>query len=709
MELLVRENASLEGSGRVILAFAEDILPQVAPGDAVRLGRGRRVCGAWVQAIERGPNRIEMDKYLRLHLQVRDGQPIPVEPFSPPDAQSIEVRVPPSWAQEEGLRLLSRVLMGRLASASVKIPFFTLGGGAVLIEVVDVTPGPIARLAEKTAFHLATEKGSPEGQSAGVGYADIGGLGRELERIRELVEYPLRAPEAFAYLGVEMPRGIILHGPPGTGKTLIAKALSNEVGAQFFSVRGPEILSAFFGESERHLRDLFERARAAAPAVILIDELDALASKREQAQGEAERRLVATLLSLMDGLTDMRGVVVIGTTNRINALDPALRRPGRFEHEIHIGPPDVSGRREILAIHTRRMPLAEDIDLDALAQRTPGFVGADLASLCREAGYNALRRRHSPQALEAGEIDFDERLRVTMADFNAALNILRPSALREVTVQVPRHITFEQVGGLEEVKRLIIEAVSLAMTKPQAYRRAGIRPARGLLLYGPPGTGKTLLAYAAANHCGANLVAVRGPEIYSKWFGESEERIRFVFAKAREVAPSIILFDEIDAIASARGRESQYVAGESIVNQLLAEMDAMEGQENVFIIAATNQANLLDPALLRPGRFDLQIEVPLPDEQAREAIFAVHLQSVPTSREVRPIALARRTEGFSGADIAEACRRAALYALREVEFEPGEDFSVSSEHFRRAIADVEMHKKRLTPRQLGFHLPGDEG
>lgn len=708
MELLVREDASLEGSGRVIIALAENAPWIPAVGEAVRVQHGKRLCGAWVQAIKQGQGLIEMDKYLRLHLQVREGQAVTIGPLTPPDAEVAEVRVPPSWAQEEGLRLLGRFLMGRLASAGAKIPFFTLGGSTVLVEIVAVTPGPIARLAAKTAFRLAAEEGAASGQAAGVGYADIGGLSRELQRIRELVEYPLRAPEAFAYLGIEMPRGIILHGPPGTGKTLIAKALSNEVGAQFFSVRGPEILSAYFGESERHLRDLFERARAAAPAVILIDELDALAPKREQTQGETERRLVATLLSLMDGLTDMRGVVVIGTTNRLNALDPALRRPGRFEHEIHIGPPDVSGRREILAIHVRRMPLADDVDLDDLAQRTPGFVDADLASLCREAGYNALRRRHSSQALEAGEIDLDDTLRVSMADFSVALNTLRPSALREVTVQVPRHITFDQVGGLEEVKRLIIEAVSLAMTKPQAYRRAGIRPARGLLLYGPPGTGKTLLAYAAANHCGANLVAVRGPEVFSKWFGESEERVRFVFAKAREVAPSIILFDEIDAIASARGRETQYVAGESIVNQLLAEMDAMEGQENVFIIAATNQANLLDPALLRPGRFDLQIEVPLPDEAAREAIFAVHLKPMPLEGGFSAAALARRTEGFSGADIAEVCRRAALHALREVAFEPSEAFRVSMGHFHQAIADVEMHKKRLRPRQLGFRLPGEE-
>ncbi len=707
MELAARESSALEGTGRVVLHLSKGSTWVPPIGAAVQLQAGARLCGAWVEAVEPGDDALEIDKYLRLYLRVREGQPVAVSPLDCPEAQSLTVQVPSAWAQEDGLRLLGDLLAGRLAWAGARLPVFTLGGAVVVVEVASLSPGPIATIGLETRFSLAIEAGEPPDQTAGVGYGDIGGLGRELTRIRELIEYPLRAPEAFAYLGISAPRGIILHGPPGTGKTLIARALSNEVGAQFYSVRGPELLSAFFGESERQLRDLFERAHASAPAVILIDELDALAPKREQTQGEAERRLVATLLALMDGLTELRGVVVIGTTNRINALDPALRRPGRFEHEIHIGVPDVQGRREILAIHTRRMPLASDVALDDLAQRTPGFVGADLASLCHEAGYCALRRTHSPEAIEKGDIHVDEALRVCAADFVTALGAIRPSALREVTVQGAREITFDQVGGLDEAKQLIIEAVSYGLHKAAAYRQAGIHPARGLLLYGPPGTGKTLLAYAAASHCGANLIAVRGPEVHSKWFGESEERIRFAFAKAREVAPAIILFDEVDAIAPIRGRDAQGVT-DSVVNQLLAEMDAASGQDNVFVIAATNQANLLDPALLRPGRFDLQIEVPLPDERAREEILAVHLRPMPVGEGVSAANLARATEGFSGADIAEVCRRAALYALRAVGFEPDEHLTVSAEHFEQAVREVEVHKKQLRPRQLGFRLPGAE-
>jgi transitional endoplasmic reticulum ATPase len=707
MELAARESSTLEGTGRVVLHVSSGNAWAPPAGSAVQLRCGARLCGARVEAAQPGDGVIELDKYLRLFLHAREGQPISVEALDCPEAQTLHVQAPPAWAHEDGLRLLGDLLAGRLAWAGARLPVFTLGGSVAIIDVVGVEPGPIAAIGLETRLCLDAEPAQAPDEAAGIGYGDIGGLGRELTRIRELIEYPLRAPEAFAYLGISAPRGIILHGPPGTGKTLIAKALSNEVGAQFYAVRGPELLSAFFGESERQLRELFERAHATAPSVIMIDELDALAPKREQTQGEAERRLVATLLALMDGLTELKGVVVIGTTNRVNALDPALRRPGRFEHEIHIGVPDVQGRREILAIHTRRMPLAPDVALDDLAQRTPGFVGADLASLCHEAGYCALRRTHSPEAIESGDIYVNDDLRVCAADFAAALGATRPSALREVTVQAAREITFDQVGGLEEVKQLIIEAVSYGLHKAAAYRQAGIHPARGLLLYGPPGTGKTLLAYAAANHCGANLIAVRGPEVHSKWFGESEERIRFVFSKAREVAPAIILFDEIDAIAPARGRDNQG-ATDSVVNQLLAEMDAAGGQENVFVIAATNQANLLDPALLRPGRFDLQIEVPLPDEAARGAIFAVHLGPMPVGERVTAPALAQATEGFSGADIAEVCRRAALYALRGVGFEPDAAFAVSAAHFEQAIREVETHKKQLRPRQLGFRLPGTE-
>jgi len=706
MHLVAREGDDLEGTGRVILRPLPTEPPWAAPGEAVRLQHGTRVCGALVEAVAPGEGIIQMDRYLRLHLQVREGQPLVVEPLACAQALAVSLIAPPAWAGPEGAPLLRGLLLGRLVSAGLKLPIFTLSGGTVTVEITSVDPPPIARISADTRLDVQTQAGRTA-DAAGVGYRDIGGLAREMRRIRELVEYPLRAPEVFAQLGIEAPRGIVLHGPPGTGKTLIARALSNEVGAQFYAVRGPELISAFYGESERQLRELFEKARASAPSVILIDELDSLAPRRDEARGELERRLVATLLALMDGLSELKGVVVFGTTNRINALDPALRRPGRFEHEIHIGAPDAAGRREVLAIHTRRMPLAGDVDLADLAARTPGFVGADLAALCREAGYNALRRSYPAEAFESGEISPSASVLVSAADFAAALAAIRPSAMREITVQAPRDVRWDDIGGLEEAKQLIRESVVYGLQRAEAYRAAGIRPARGLLLYGPPGTGKTLLATAAARECGANLITVRGPEIRSKWFGESEERIRFVFAKAREVAPAIIFFDEIDALAPPRGRE-QGGASDSVVNQLLAEMDGSMASENVFVLAATNAADLLDPALLRPGRFDLQVYVPLPDEKARQAILAIHLRHTPLAPDVDLALLARHMEGSSGADVAEVCRRAALYALREVRFEPPPGFQVTTAHLERALADVQATVKQLKPRRIGFHLPGSE-
>jgi transitional endoplasmic reticulum ATPase len=645
------------------------------------------------------------DKYLRLHLRTRVGETILVEPFEGPDAQELHVWAPPAWASSEGGRLLGSLLHGRPVCRGQKVPVFTFSGATVVVEVAQTRPDGIVLVTGQT--QISVESQPAREQAAGITYQDIGGLDREIRRIRELIEFPLRSPDAFAHLGIEAPRGIILYGPPGTGKTLIAKALSNEVGAQFFAIQGPEIVSPYYGESERQLREVFERAHSNAPAVILMDELDALAPKREETRGELERRLVATLLSLMDGLTALKGVVVIGTTNRLNALDPALRRPGRFEHEIHVGVPDLAGRRGILTIHTRRMPLAGNVDTQLLAEKTPGFVGADLAALCREAGYAAMRRCFPPESLEHGEFFADEGMQITAQDFQSALSIIQPSAMREVMVQIPYDVNWDQIGGLDDVKQLIIESVVYGIQKAEAYRTAGIRPAKGLLLYGPPGTGKTLLAKAVANECGANFITVRGPEVHSKWFGESEEKVRFVFARAREVTPCVIFFDEIDAIAPARGRDASGLT-DSIVNQLLAEMDGIETVENVFVIAATNMADLLDPALLRPGRFDLQVYVPLPDQAARQRIFQVHLQRTPLAQGVNLTDLAAQTEGRSGADIAEICRLAALYALREVSFAPKQGFQVTTAHFRHAMDDVERTHRQLKPRRLGFQLPGEE-
>jgi transitional endoplasmic reticulum ATPase len=704
MELTVQESNELEGTGKIILQ------PQTVQGfsqlqeQTVRLECKGRVCGAIVEAMRSGNGTILLDKHLRLHLRVRVGQTVTIEPVICAQARSAHLLVPPTWAGMEGVRLLKSLLLGRPVCRGQKLPVFTLSGAVVIVEAASLEPDGIVLIDDRTTLTLESQA-ERVGETAGITYRDIGGLSREIQRIRELVEYPLRSPEAFAQLGIEAPRGIILYGPPGTGKTLIAKALSNEVGAQFFALQGPEIVSAFYGESERQLREIFERARASAPAVILMDELDALAPKREETRGELERRLVATLLSLMDGLTELKGVVVIGTTNRVNSIDPALRRPGRFEHEIHIGIPDVTGRRQILEIHTRRMPLSADVDLQYLAEKTPGFVGADLASLCREAGYNALRSAFPSESVEKGEIVV-EGIRVTARDYQTALNTICPSAMREVMVQVPTDVTWDQIGGLEEVKRLIIESVVYGIQKADAYKAAGIRPAKGLLLYGPPGTGKTLLAKAVANQCGANFIAVRGPEVRSKWFGESEEKIRFIFAKAREVAPAVIFFDEIDAIASARGRDASGLT-DSLVNQLLTEMDGIETLESVFVIAATNASDLLDPALLRPGRFDLQVYVPLPDEPARKSIFQVHTRQMPLARNVDLENLARLTEGCSGADIAEVCRLAALSTLREVGFAT-QGIQVRADHFKNAITEVGQTQKRLKSRRLGFQMPEGE-
>ena len=417
-----------------------------------------------------------------------------------------------------------------------------------------------------------------------------------------------------------------MFGPPGTGKTLIAKALASEVGAKFFTVSGPEFFSMMYGESERKLRNVFEEAQKKAPSVILIDELDALTPRRDKTQGELEQRLVATLLTLMDGLKQLKSVVVVGTTNRINSIDTALRREGRFGHEVYIGVPDTEARKEIIKIHTRRMPLSPDVNLDSIADRTRGFVGADISSLCREAAYNTLRRSHSFDllTLEKGKIIPYEGLKVKQVDFDNALPNISPSAMKEFLIEIPK-VTWDDIGGLEEIKRLLIENIVYAITKREVFKKIGVKPAKGVLLYGPPGTGKTLLAKAVANQCGVNFIAIKGPEIRSKWVGESEERIRFLFAKAREVSPCVIFFDEIDAAVPIRGGDSTGIT-DSIVNQVLSEMDGIESAEGVFVIGATNRVGLIDPALLRPGRFDYQIEVPLPDAQARRAIFEVKPQ-----------------------------------------------------------------------------------
>lgn len=499
-----------------------------------------------------------------------------------------------------------------------------------------------------------------------ISYDDIGGLKEEVKKVREMIEIPLKKPEIFEKLGVAPPKGVLMHGPPGTGKTLLAKAVANESDAHFILINGPEIMSKYVGGSEENLREFFEEAEENAPSIIFIDELDAIAPKREETQGETERRTVAQLLTLMDGLNSRGQVVVIGATNRPDSIDGALRRPGRFDREIEIGVPDKDGRKEILEIHTRGMPLAEDVDLDNLAETTHGFVGADLEALSKEAAMRVVRRI-IPDLNSDDEVppEVFEKLIVTKDDFKTALKEIQPSALREVLVQVP-NVSWDDVGGLDDAKQELKEAVEWPLKYPDKFEKFGIKPPKGTLLYGIPGTGKTLLAKAVANESDANFIAIKGPELLSKWVGESEKGVREVFRKARQTAPTVIFFDEIDSIASNRGAE----AGDSgvtkrVVNQLLTEMDGLEELDDVAIIAATNRPDILDPGLVRPGRFDRHIKVDTPDEESRLAIFKVHTKDMPLAKDVKLSRLAKNTEGYVGADIEAVCREAAMLTLRE--------------------------------------------
>jgi len=518
-----------------------------------------------------------------------------------------------------------------------------------------------------------------------VAYEDIGGLDEEIKKVREMVELPLKHPEIFERLGIEPPKGVLLHGSPGTGKTLLAKAVANETNSHFILINGPEIMSKFYGQSEENIRKKFEDAEKNAPSIIFIDEIDAIATKREETRGEVERRVVAQLLALMDGLQSRGKVVVIAATNVPNILDPALRRPGRFDREIELGVPGKPGRLEILKIHTRNMPLDKDVNLDDLADITYGFVGADLSSLAKEAAMIVLRKVLPDLRLKEEEPipkEILERLRITQTDFREALKVVRPSALREVLVEIP-NIKWSDVGGLEDVKQELIEAVEWPLKHPGSFKRLGVKPPKGILLYGAPGTGKTMLAKAVANESKSNFILVKGPELLSKWVGESEKAVREVFKKARQVSPTIIFFDEIDSLAPRRGLSSDSHTSERVVNQILTEMDGLEDLHDVVVVAATNRPDMVDTALLRPGRFDRIILTHIPDEKTRLEVFKVHTKGMPL-KDVSLEELVKKTEGYVGADIEAVCREAAILALRE-------DISskeITMNHFDKALKKV---------------------
>jgi len=659
----------------------------LSPGDLIEItGRRTTVAIVWPPYKEDdGQGIIRIDGEIRRNAGVSVGEYVRVSktPAKPATKIVLAPFEPLPFVGDFGRIVRSQLLNMPVAKGDIiVVPVLGMG---VELKVTSTNPSPIVMVTESTVVEISTTPAKRIEEISGVTYEDIGGLHEELQRIREMIELPLKHPELFRHLGIEPPKGVILYGPPGTGKTLIAKAIANETGAHFISINGPEIMSKFYGESEARLREVFQEAEQNAPSIIFIDELDAIAPKRSEVTGEVERRVVSQLLTLMDGLKSRGQVIVIGATNRIEAIDPALRRPGRFDREIRIGVPDRNGRKEILLIHTRRMPLAEDVNLDELAEITHGFVGADIAALTREAAMNALRRFLPQIDLEKEVIPAEvlEKIKVTREDFANALKTIQPSALREVVLEIP-NVKWDDIGGLESVKQELREAVEWPLKYPDVFKRLGIRPPRGILLYGPPGTGKTLLAKAVATESQANFISVKGPEVLSKWVGESEKAVREIFRKARETAPCIIFFDELDSIAPRRGIHTDAGVTDRIVNQLLTEMDGMQSLKGVVVMGATNRPDILDPALLRPGRFDRVLYVPPPDREARLAIFKIHTREVPLDDDVSLENLALITEGYTGADIEAVVREAALIAARE-------DINVqkvSMRHFEKALMKV---------------------
>ncbi|MFB6127047.1 MAG: AAA family ATPase [Halolamina sp.] len=676
---------------------------------------------------------VRIDADTRENAGVAVGDTVVVTATSVPDADAVAVRAPGGTDSDRVARALDRTLDGRPLSEGDVVRL----DGAGPVVVADTDPGGEVQVADDTEFVVRTPDGSDEdaestaGSGAGgdadapdardgrepgsvetatgdadpapregvdhVTYEDIGGLDEELDLVRETIELPLSNPDLFARLGVEPPKGVLLHGPPGTGKTLIAKAVANEVDAAFRSVSGPEIMSQYKGQSEERLRQVFEEAREAAPAIVFFDEIDSVAPERDDG-GDMENRIVGQLLSLMDGLDARGDVVVVGATNRVDELDPALRRGGRFDREVEIGVPGVAGRREILEVHTRRMPLGEGVDLDDLAERTHGFTGADLASLSKEAGMTALRRvrRDAGESAADGERAADaEGATVTVGDFETALAAVEPSAMREYVAETPE-TTFADVGGLDDAERRLRRAVTWPLEYGPLFEAAGTDPPTGLVLHGPPGTGKTLLARAVAGEAGVNFVEVAGPELLDRYVGESEKAVREVFERARQAAPAVVFFDEIDAVATDRDGGADSAVGDRVVSQLLTELDRAAADPTLVVLAATNRKAALDPALLRPGRLEDHVEVPAPEESARREILAVHAADTPLSEAVALDDIAAETEGYSGADLQALLREAALLAVEEVADRHGEaapdhaeEVTVTPDHVERALETVE--------------------
>ena len=642
----------------------------LSAGDIVEIhGQKKTVAIYWPGYQEDfGKGIIRIDGYTRNNAGSGIDEKVDVKKVEAKEAKKITIAPTEPLRITGGEEYLKRILENRVISRGDIIPLGIMGRRINLMvtgfqppaAAVIVAPSTQIVLSDKPAKELAMEV--PR-----ISYEDIGGLNEEIRKVREMIELPLRYPELFERLGVEAPKGVLLHGPPGTGKTLLAKAVASETNANFASISGPEIMSKFYGESEGRLREIFDEAQENAPSIIFIDELDSIAPKREEVTGEVEKRVVSQMLAVMDGLKSRGKVVVIGATNRPNALDPALRRPGRFDREIEIGVPNKDGRLQILQIHTRGMPLDKDVDLQRLANVTHGFVGADLEALCKEAALHALRRILPEIDFQAESVPAEilDKIIVNMNDFEESLREIEPSAMREVLVEVP-NVKWEDIGGLPEVKEELQEAIEWPLKYPEIFAHMNTTPPKGVLLYGPPGTGKTMLAKAVANESEANFISIKGPELLSKWVGESEKAIREVFRKARQASPTIIFFDELDSITPVRGSgfgSSQVT--ERVISQILTELDGLEELKDVVVIGATNRIDIVDSALLRPGRFDKLLKVPIPDLDARKQILKIHLEKKPLADDVKIDELADKTEDYSGADLAALANTTSMLVIKE--------------------------------------------
>ena len=661
----------------------------INPGDTIEIkGKKSAVAIIWPLHSPEEDGIIKIDGYVRRNVGVSLGDPVIIRPIK--IGAATKVILAPSQALQFGNdfnNYAKHQILGRPLGRGdlVSIPVL---GDALPMVVMNVSPAPYAIVDKRTDLQVRAKP--PKENELGIpkiSYEDIGGLQKEIQRVRELIELPLKHPELFIHLGIEPPNGVLLMGSPGTGKTLLAKAVANESGAHFIAINGPEIMSKWYGESEKRLRDLFQEAKQRSPSIVFFDEIDAIAPKREEVTGEVEKRVVAQLLSLMDGLGDKGNIIVIGATNRPDALDPALRRPGRFDREITIGIPDKNGRKEVLTIHTRNMPIHDDVNLDHLAKVSHGYVGADLAALAKEAAMSSLRRFLPEIDLDQPTIPTEilQKMKVKKIDFDEAQKDVHPSTLREVYLELPD-------VNWNDVKKQLNEAIEWPLLYPQLFERLGVRPAKGILLFGPPGTGKTMLAKAAASQSESNFIAIRGPEILSKWVGDSQKAVRKTFKKARESAPCIVFFDELDAIAPRRGIETAGVS-DKIVNQLLSEMDGIDTLKNVVVIGATNRPDMLDPALLRPGRFDKIIYVGPPSLEVREEIIKIHTKKMPLANDISIKQLADMTEGYTGADIEAFCLESVMSAARQ-------DINVQKIEMKHFEDAIQIIPPSLNPSEL---------